>query len=1584
MELNDILQTGLGIGITAPPRERADANLSPEQQDDLLVYKDNQERLVTDPQSLSSEELEWQDAQDASYEASGSDATGEDIRPTTTRELSTGEAILAGVTDIVNPIKSPVTKGVLSAAKDLGVTIGLIDENPAYEVDEDDNSMMQVFNDLRHSGKYNSDDAIKEYMANNLGWNPARMDQLLEPRDGRKSAYYDKYNGDVLYDQVINSIQKSWYGGKEFLGMDLDKEDKDSLAKSRNVVAVGRDVGNIITYAAESLPDMVAGYKMFSAIKSMGSLGTMSAAVVNALYQGTLTGAAVTGENGNRSEATLWASAIGGLSGVLTIIPAIGPAMAKVVEDRGMEYIKTLGETDQSIRESIEALSAVEDLSGLSYNQKAILAVGKMNGQAIDDIITVVKSSPDARMNFIRTMEKKEKFASMQKTSEGYKHFNKSPSKDWGNIYDRLIKDSEDIYKGVYTGISHEAGKIKLPSKDLVFDDDVYKISDEMLTKWLPSDIETYRKLQKGEEIGFDELLNLRRALSQQGTMLGEEGATQASKMFIKAAKYIDNQAVPKLLDEHALPHQALEIAKAHQDSVEGYALAQQVKRNIIGKALDEHLEDKALQKVIRKALVAKRASTDTVSMEDLFKLVDKSSPKLRPRLEQLVIKDLVASSKSGVTTANSFEAVDWTKVYRDLEKIDASLFKSPEGRSTYSAMKQIAKVSQTDKKILSGVYGNQDLTSFDTMAKTALGFNMKIVLGRMGITWANKFVSNPSAFRSILKEGMEIKGSNLSEVILSMKYAGMVPKNKTALDAFNKTIKEMGRLQAMQNEEHNFKYLRNIRDQNGDNTAQSLIDVAEGIRNKKLVVNEGDIVPVNTGNKDYAFVMGDQMKVKNLVKLSKLKAGEFLRLSEMVEAPQLFKHYPELTRIKVYPTNAAMKANPNLGGQASVSAESIWLNLSKESTSKEYVYNLMHEIAHNINDTVGVTSAAGSKNTRRILDRSASKEQFAENAGVPELSDIPSDELALGAYRGQIDEQWAEVSAGRLDNVDFTKMNSSEWLTKENAYLLNHNLGDLIQDSVEQNVKATRINITQKMERLLDELPQDRKMTSQQLKGWLQKQGVTEHELEMSGLNYMTDPAQGMTRGSQSIEGWRSYIDKLFSNRHKVNRTTRTVEDDKGMYENISYRKGGETDPNFMAESQAIGIASADAKSRRAPITHQVAGQAEPGQAELGHRRVGVQTVAGEKATVLHEIQSDWAQQSRQRGTPFKKEVQEYANNRKKLKTNIPPEEKKKLVARNLELEGKYPDVTMGDMLKSNDEVPYSESDLFDWSDTTIAGRPAVKNELSGETWVKSSDDTKWEIAHVDGESADPEKLKRMYPDIDIYSRNDGIVDYPTTQKKYTQWQVAETINTAIENGTNRVVIPIDRHFNDLLGTKGVTKAYENMEKPIKELVKKLQKQGMDIEFNRIIDKGKDFSKYSIPERAKPGINLAKSIKSVVEVPTPKIDKIIDEVTEIPNSGKELNDIVKKGLEDFKLELVDSYGYSKRFADKQVENIILDLDLDIDLDIIQSEISDRRLYEIKIKGKKPGSTQNIDMFKLLGTTGGVAGAASMKNNKEQ
>ena len=196
-----------------------------------------------------------------------------------------------------------------------------------------------------------------------------------------------------------------------------------------------------------------------------------------------------------------------------------------------------------------------------------------------------------------------------------------------------------------------------------------------------------------------------------------------------------------------------------------------------------------------------------------------------------------------------------------------------------------------------------------------------------------------------------------------------------------------------------------------------------------------------------------------------------------------------------------------------------------------------------------------------------------------------------------------------------------------------------------------------------------------------------------------------------------------------------------------------------------------------------------EDKQSLLGWRRTHTDTINGSKVTVLNELQSDWAQTERAGRGTFESTVE---------KNKIGVQEQL-------------------DKIMSREEYDRLNSTLY--------------KDLTDE-----------QIYNMD-----------KYAELDENLDPNIVADFPMSEVKHTQYQIVGALDEAIKNGTNKVVIPIERE-NELAGSAGVTKFYDSLNKKIlPEIRKKLEKQGMRIKVGKEYY-GKKYTRAEAREELKQG----------------------------------------------------------------------------------------------------------------------------------
>lgn len=201
--------------------------------------------------------------------------------------------------------------------------------------------------------------------------------------------------------------------------------------------------------------------------------------------------------------------------------------------------------------------------------------------------------------------------------------------------------------------------------------------------------------------------------------------------------------------------------------------------------------------------------------------------------------------------------------------------------------------------------------------------------------------------------------------------------------------------------------------------------------------------------------------------------------------------------------------------------------------------------------------------------------------------------------------------------------------------------------------------------------------------------------------------------------------------------------------------------------------------------------------------------------------------------------------------------------------------------------------------------------------------------------------------------SSNSKIVaDLPMSEAKHTQYQIVGALDEAIKNGTNKVVIPIERE-NELAGSAGVTKFYDSLNKKIlPEIRKKLEKQGMRIKVGKEeyiegdIKDFEEFRKY-----------FAKELEAF---DVQHRSRTMDEMLEFEiDTGKLLDNLAT--FEEFAKE----FSYTTEFRQ-----------------IVADKINKNSLHTLTIE-EIPGNKIKWDVYALLGGLGLASQTKSEANSRK-
>ena len=417
-------------------------------------------------------------------------------------------------------------------------------------------------------------------------------------------------------------------------------------------------------------------------------------------------------------------------------------------------------------------------------------------------------------------------------------------------------------------------------------------------------------------------------------------------------------------------------------------------------------------------------------------------------------------------------------------------------------------------------------------------------------------------------------------------------------------------------------------------------------------------------------------------------------------------------------------------------------------------------------------------------------------------------------------------------------------------------------------------IEFTYKLDDTLNSLSPKQKFSAKQLEGFLKKKGVSPREIAQSGIFKGSDDSIVMTVGE-----WQDRINRL-GNSHHINRI-----EGSGEYKDITLsKKGGETPtyketlsvinkpqenapsmPHFSkelgdyntnanknlgsdleAELESIRKEKASIEdiddprwpkliSKEKELRKQLKNLRPREKTLLGWNRTHVDTINGKPTTVLNEFQSDWAQTERAGRGTFKSSnkdlpiedkwisndnlynyfvgsgdeaIQEAIYIGENGENMINPKELAKAIG------AKELSIPIEDKWVTNENL-YNK---YSWEDDE-----AIQDAI----WIDN------DVGKINpkllAEAIGAKKLKEINKEV-----SNIVADFPMSEQKHHQYQIVEAIDQAIKNGTNRIAIPIERE-NELMGSSGVTKFYDSLNKKIlPDIRKKLEKQGMRIKISK------------------------------------------------------------------------------------------------------------------------------------------------------
>lgn len=386
-------------------------------------------------------------------------------------------------------------------------------------------------------------------------------------------------------------------------------------------------------------------------------------------------------------------------------------------------------------------------------------------------------------------------------------------------------------------------------------------------------------------------------------------------------------------------------------------------------------------------------------------------------------------------------------------------------------------------------------------------------------------------------------------------------------------------------------------------------------------------------------------------------------------------------------------------------------------------------------------------------------------------------------------------------------------------------------------------IELNYKLNSTISSLPKKQKFSAEQLEGYLKKKGISPYEIKASRL---FDSYRGDNRAFTAAE-WDSMNlgEQMFENKltsgHEVN-----------SYAEISLgRKGEEPDADYRVKEFMSTKSNKDTNLRHEFGDEPDAMIDESKVAELNTK--GEALREAEVYPLMDELQA------------ARNNLRNYDNNSDQGLVSEKLQNIEDIKSKLQEAQTKVDDIDSEIDKLHEINNPYEQNSQLGWNrihQDEINGKPStVLNELQSD-WMQAerqgagifeskidknfdSDSYVEEIfnKHNLPYDATPEELVGLEPENVInkirsiisedFRQPNIIADFPMKPEKFQQLMIVDAINESIQNGTNKVVIPIQRE-NELVGTAGVTKFYEDLDKQLKAIKTKLGKSNLELKIGR------------------------------------------------------------------------------------------------------------------------------------------------------
>lgn len=366
-----------------------------------------------------------------------------------------------------------------------------------------------------------------------------------------------------------------------------------------------------------------------------------------------------------------------------------------------------------------------------------------------------------------------------------------------------------------------------------------------------------------------------------------------------------------------------------------------------------------------------------------------------------------------------------------------------------------------------------------------------------------------------------------------------------------------------------------------------------------------------------------------------------------------------------------------------------------------------------------------------------------------------------------------------------------------------------LLREAFEDVFSGVELNY--KLDDVVNRLPKG-KLTKEQLNGYLLKQGVSPKEIEASKLLSVENSKP------ISNEDWKS----MLGSSHKLNKLVYQAND--AMYDNVTLGMRGEDNPTYKVNEYFTDKLADGETNLKHTMDDKVSIKAQ-------QKRSLALKEHEDKIADLYKVRAAAMNKPEPDEELIFKLTRELADLKRSLPRYKAPYQTKSQLGWNRvhtdNINGK--DVTVLNELQS------------DWMQAERQGAGYFKSRypttISNEELDELAKPYVEELNRGNISAQREEELVNLIDELRLKAGNVSpiIDDFPIKPEKFQQLMIVDAINEAIENGTNKIVIPINREGQDLAGTEGVTAFYKSLDrKVLPEIQKKLDKQGLKLKLGK------------------------------------------------------------------------------------------------------------------------------------------------------